>query len=157
MTVYVRMGLSMKKQNWYHKQLSYDEFKKFIDEARAGQENKKAFIGVINKDAAERIENVSGKKVSKIMMESEGVRHSYKKASHNLKDGDLLHIINAINTANIDDIKVSSKKHQNNECLEISKNIGDNITFVMEVRIHYGGWLALVTCYRQNKKGGATL
>ncbi|GHU18625.1 hypothetical protein FACS1894163_10820 [Spirochaetia bacterium] len=48
------------------------------------------------------------------MLESEGVRHSYK----------------------------------NNECIEISKDIGEKITLVMELRIHYGGWLALVTCYR---------
>ena len=80
------------------------------------------------------------------MLESEGIRHSFKKAGHKLKDDDLFHIVDAINTAT--DIMLSNTTHQNNECLEMCKNIGGNITFVMEVRIHYGGWLALVTCYR---------
>jgi hypothetical protein len=88
------------------------------------------------------------------MLESDAVRHSYKKAHHNLNDDDLLHIADAINNAA--NIQVSNAKHQNNECLEISGNIGRKITFVVEVRIHYGGWLAFVTCYRINR-GGATL
>jgi hypothetical protein len=67
---------------------------------------------------------------------------------------DLLHIVDAINTST--DIKISATKHQNNECLEISKDIEGKITFIIEVRIHYGDWLSLVTCYRLNR-GGATL
>jgi hypothetical protein len=67
--------------------------------------------------------------------------------AHKLKDNDILHIIDTINTAT--DIKASNTTHQNNECLEICKDIDGKITFVMEVRKHYGGWLALVTCYRK--------
>jgi len=144
----------VRKEQWYTHQLTQDQLKLFIEEARTGKSNKKAFIGTVTPDASQRIETVCGKKVKYIMLESEGVRHSFKKASHNLKDDDLLHIVHAINTAI--DIKVSNTKHQNNECLEICKNIEGEITFVMEVRIHYGGWLALVTCYRLNR-GGATL
>jgi len=144
----------VKKEKWYNKQLNQEELKRFISEARIGKKNDKAFIGIVESNAAQRIENVCGKKVGKIMIESEGIRHSYRKASHNLRDDDLLHIADAINTAT--DIKITDKKHQNNKCLEISKDIDGKITFIMEVRIHYGGWLALVTCYRQNR-GGATL
>jgi hypothetical protein len=144
----------VKKDHWYLKQLTYDEIKAFMEEARTGKTNKKAFVGTVTPDAAQRIESICGKKVKRIMLESEGIRHSYKKNSHNLKDDDLLHIVDAINTAT--DIKVSNATHHNNECLEICKNINGQITFVMEVRIHYGGWLALVTCYRL-KRGGATL
>jgi hypothetical protein len=100
------------------------------------------------------VPKAGGKKVSKIMLESGAIRHSYKKINHNLKNDDLLHIVNVINTAT--DIKISEESHQNNKCLEISKDIDGKITFVMEVRIHYGGWLSLVTCYRKNR-GGATL
>jgi hypothetical protein len=67
-----------------------------------------------------------------------------------------LHIVDAINTATETNIKFSDEKHQNNKCFEISKDIDGKITFVMEIRIHYGGWVSLVTCYRQNR-GGATL
>ena len=101
---------------------------------------------MVEHDAANRIKVVCGKDVSNIMLENEGVRHSYKRADHNLRDDDLLHIVDIINTAV--DIKLSVTTHQNNDCIEISKIIGEKITLVMELRIHYGGWLALVTCYR---------
>jgi hypothetical protein len=135
------------KESWYLHQLTHDELKVFVKESRIGKTNDKAFIGTVAPAAARRIEAVCGKRVGKIMLESGSIRHSYKKASHNLKNDDLLHIVDAINTAT--DIKVSNTFHQNNECLEICKNIGGKLTFVMEVRIHYGGWLALVTCYRK--------
>jgi len=144
----------VKKEQWYEHQLTQDQLKLFIEEARIGKSNKKAFIGTVIPDAVRRIESIYGKKIQRIMIESEGIRHSFKKASHNLKDDDLMHIVNTINTAT--DIKVSDTIHQNNKCLEICKDIGGKITFVMEVRVHYGGWLTLVTCYRTNR-GGATL
>jgi hypothetical protein len=137
----------MKNPPWYIHQLTLDELKAFVEAARTGKTNEKAFIGTVTPDASQRIEAICGKKVKNIMLESEGIRHSFKKANHNLKSDDLLHIVDAINTAT--DIKVSNTSHQNNECLEICKNIGGKIIFVMEVRIHYGGWLALVTCYRK--------
>ncbi|GHV76019.1 hypothetical protein AGMMS49942_08400 [Spirochaetia bacterium] len=135
-----------KPGNWYLHRLSSLELEQFIDEARNGKENRKAFIGTVEHDAANRIKAVCGKDVSNIMLESEGVRHSYKRADHNLQDDDLLHIVEIINTAV--EIKLSVTSHQNNDCIEISKNIGGKITLVLELRIHYGGWLALVTCYR---------
>ena len=145
---------NVRKEPWYIHLLTHDQLKIFIEEARTGKNNNKAFIGTVTQDAAKRIEAVCCKKVKNIMLESEGIRHSYKKASHNLKSNDLLHIVDAINTAT--DIKVSDTTHQNNKCLEICKDTDGKITFIMEVRIHYGGWLALVTCYRVNR-GGATL
>ena len=138
-----------KTEKWYLHQLTTEELKIFIEEAKKGKENKKAFIGVVTFEAAQRIKNVCGKKVVNIMLESEGVRHSYRRTDHNLQDDDLLHLVDAINTAT--DIQLSDSTHQNNECLEISKNIDGKITFVAEVRINYGGWLALVTCYRHKK------
>jgi hypothetical protein len=144
----------VKKAPWYTHQLTQEQLRAFIKEARTGKTNYRAFIGTVTPDAAQRIESICGKKVGNIMLESGSIRHSYKKASHNLNDDDLLHIVDAINTAT--DINVSNAAHQNNECLEICKDIGGEITFVMEVRVHYNGWLALVTCYRLNR-GGATL
>ena len=152
--MFLNKDASVKKEPWYIHQLTQNELKVFVEESRTGKTNDKAFIGTIIPDAAQRIEAICGKKVKKIMLESEAVRHSFKKAGHNLKDDDLLHIVDVINTTK--DIKVSDVTHQNNECLEICTNISGEITFVMEVRIHYGGWLALVTCYRLNR-GGATL
>ena len=137
------------EKKWYKHMLTQEQLKIFIKEAKTGKSNDKAFIGVIEPNTSKIIETVCGKKAGKIMLESEGIRHSYKKANHNLDDDDLLHIVDVINTAT--DIKTSNKTHQNNVCLKISKDINGKLTFVMEVRIHYGGWLTLVTCYRKKK------
>jgi hypothetical protein len=136
-------------RKWYHHQLSEDELKVFVDKSLAGKENKKAFIGTITPDAAQRIETVCGRKVTKIMLESEAVRHSITKTAHNLHDGDLLRLGSVINTAT--DIKYSPIHHQNNKCLEFTQDINGSIIFVVEVRIKFGGWLALATCYRPKK------
>jgi len=139
----------MKKEPWYSRQLTQEELKVFVEEARTGKNNVNAFIGTVAPAAAQRIETVCNKKVEKIMLESGAVRHAFKKANHKLKDDDLLHIVDIINSAT--DIHISELKHQNNECLEISYNISGKIILILEVRIHYGGWLALVTCYRTKK------
>jgi hypothetical protein len=76
------------------------------------------------------------------------MKHTQKRTKKPL-DGDLLRLVNIINIAT--DIKNSRIHHQNNECLEITHNIDGNITFVVEVRVKFGGWLALVTCYRQKR------
>ena len=139
----------MKKVPWYSHQLSQEEFKAFVEKARSGKSNINAFVGTVTPAAAQRIEAVCNKKVEKIMLESGAVRHAYKKANHKLKDDDLLHIVEIINSAT--DIQVSDEMHQNNGCLEISYNLGGKIILILEVRIHYGGWLSLVTCYRTKK------
>ena len=144
----------MKNENWYQHLLNRDELKIFIKESRIGKDNKQAFIGFVDEVTAKKIEEICGEKVKRIMIDSGAIRHSYRKESHHLSDNDLLSIENAINNATY--IKVSETKHQNNKCLEICKDINGEITFIMEVRIHHGGWLALVTCYRKNR-GGATL
>jgi hypothetical protein len=72
----------VRKESWYIHQLTHDELKFFIKEARIGKANKKAFIGSVTPNAAQRMEAVCNKKVSKIMIESEGIRHSFKKANH---------------------------------------------------------------------------
>ena len=118
----------MKNEHWYQKKLTQEQLEVFIKDAHTGKNNDKAFIGTIGWETVQKIESMCGKKVGKIMIESAGIRHSYKKANHNLK----------------------------NECLEICNDIDGKITFVMEIRKHYGGWLTLVTCYRLNR-GGATL
>ncbi|GHV73121.1 hypothetical protein AGMMS49940_04230 [Spirochaetia bacterium] len=136
--------------NWYSHQLSFQELKQFIDEARNGKENKKAFIGTVESAAAMRIKAVCGEDVTSIMLESSSIRHSHGKIHHNLEDDDLLHLVDTINSAT--DIKLSPKKSENNKVLEFKKNINGEITFVEEVRINHGGWLSLVTCYRLKKQ-----
>ncbi|MDR1215191.1 MAG: hypothetical protein LBK25_00755 [Treponema sp.] len=134
-------------EKWFTRLLSTNELKAFIDNAKIGNKNEKAFIGLVMPDAAERIQAVYGQGVKKIMLESEAVRHSYRVAYHNLQDDDLLLFADVVNTAT--DIKLSDTKHQNNTVIQMRKNIGEKIIFTVEVRIKHGGWLALVTCARK--------
>jgi hypothetical protein len=110
---------------------------------------------MVETNAAQRIWAVSGKKVTKIMLESDAIRHSDRVAHHNLKDDDMLILVDIINTAV--DIKISDKKHQNNDVIKISKDIDGKITVTLEIRVGHDGWLALVTCTRKVRRGDASV
>ena len=140
----------MKKEPWYLHQLTLDQLKLFIEEARTGKTNEKAFIGIVAPAAVQRIEAVCGIKVEKIMLESGAVRHSYSKEYHLLGKDDIFHFVDVVNTAT--DMQLSGKKHLNHEVITLTKDINGQILFAVEVRINHGGWLSLVTCYRLHKK-----
>jgi hypothetical protein len=153
--VYVKLGVAvkkeeMKKDTWYLKQLTHDEVKTFVEEARTGKTNEKAFIGTVTPDAALRIESICGKKVQKIMLESGAIRHSYGKEYHLLENDDIFHYVDAVNTAT--DIQFSGKKHLNNDVLTFTKDLNGKILFAVEVLVKHDGWLSLITCYRLHKK-----
>jgi hypothetical protein len=140
----------VRKEPWYIRQLTNDELKVFVEKARAGKTNDKAFIGLVTASAAQRIEAVCGKKVEKIMLESGAIRHSYSKEYHLLEKDDVYYYFDAVNTAT--DIRLSGKKHLNNDVITFTKDISGQILFAVEVRVNHGGWLSLVTCYRLHKK-----
>jgi hypothetical protein len=140
----------VKKEPWYLHQLTQDELKVFVEEARTEKSNDIAFIGIVAPDAAQRIESACGEKVGKIMLESGAVRHSYSKDCHLLENDDIFHYVDVVNTAT--DIRTSGKKHLNNNVITFTKDINGNILFAAELRIRHGGWLSLVTCYRLHKK-----
>jgi len=140
----------VKKEPWYLHQLTQDQLKLFIEEARTGKTNDKAFIETVVPAAAQRIEAVCGEKVVKIMLESGAIRHSYSKEYHLLEKDDILLYADVVNTAT--DICLSDKKHLNNNVITFTKDINGQILFATEVRVKHGGWLSLVTCYRLYKK-----
>ena len=140
----------MNKEPWYLHQLTQDELKAFVEESRTGKSNIKAFIEIVTPDAYQRIEAICGKKIGKIMLESGAVRHSYGKDNHLLENDDIFHYADVINTAT--DVRLSGRKHLNNEVITFTKDINGKILFAVEVRVNHGGWLSLVTCYRPQKK-----
>jgi len=140
----------VKKKSWYTQQLTQDQLKLFIEEARTGKSNEKAFIGAVTLNATQRIKAVCGKEVKNIMLESGAVRHSYSKDYHLLENDDIFHYVDAVNTST--DIKFSGKKHLNNDVITFMKDINVKILFAVEVRNKHKGWLSLVTCYRLQKK-----
>jgi hypothetical protein len=139
------------EEKWYSHVLSAEDFKQFCAEALASKTNTKAFIGSVNPEAMMRIKAITDITVAKIMVDSGAIRHAYAKAEHCLESDDIFHLVDVINTST--DIQLSDMKHQNNKILVFKKNIHGNIVFVEEARIQYGGWLALVTCYREKKAG----
>ncbi|GHT53256.1 hypothetical protein FACS1894106_3870 [Spirochaetia bacterium] len=138
--------------DWYSHLLSPHELKRFIDEERNGKTNKSVWIGMVEPEAARRIKAVSGAAVSKIMLESGAVRHSYNKAHHNLEDNDLSYAVEVINNA-ATIIEVSSQKHRDSDVLTFKGNINGEIYFLEAVRPKHDGWLSLITCYRPRKAG----
>ncbi|MDR1931654.1 MAG: hypothetical protein LBQ57_02410 [Spirochaetales bacterium] len=138
-------------EKWYDHQLSTEELKKFIEEARNGKENKNAFIGTIQHSTAERIKAICGKNISKIMLESGAVRHSHNKLHHNLKDDDLLYAVEVINSPI--SIEPSPTKHRDSSVLTFKGYINGEIYFLEAIRPKHDGWLSLVTCYRPQKAG----
>jgi len=140
----------VKKESWYIHQLTHDELKVFVEEARTRKTNDKAFVGTVTPAAAQRIESVCGKKVEKIILESGAIRHSYNKEYHLLEKDDIFHYVDVVNTAV--DIRLSRKKHLNNDVITFTKDINGQILFAAEVRVNHGGWLSLITCYRLHKK-----
>jgi hypothetical protein len=140
------------KDRWFEHRLAQSEFKEFVDEAKNSQDNtaiKRAYIGDIMPDATHRIETVSGKNMTKIMIDNGQIRHAYKKANHNLEPGDIFHIKDVINTAT--DISMSDKEFLHSPAMIFKKDINGEITFLVQARAEYSGWLAFANCWRQKK------
>jgi hypothetical protein len=69
--------------------LTLGEFRQLVADALAGERRKKAWIGMIEPPAADRIRALCGKNATKIMVESDSIWHSYKKSQHNLQFEDI--------------------------------------------------------------------
>jgi hypothetical protein len=146
------MSNNSENSNWYKlSPLTKDELKQFINDSLQGKykQPKIAYIGDVCTDAALRISDLCGEIVSKIRIDSGTIRHAHGKKTHNLLQDDILCCADVINTAT--DVTVSDEYHLNNTVLEFRKEINGLITFITEVLVNYGGWLSLVTCYRQKK------
>ena len=140
-------------EKWFTHQLSAEEFKKFVDEAKNSPDNakiKQAYIGDVSTVVAPRIEAATGKSMTRIMIDNGQIRHAYKKISHNLEADDIFHILDVIN--NPDNITPSDREFLHSPALIFEKDIGGNITFLVQVRVEHGGWLAFADCWRKNKK-----
>jgi hypothetical protein len=138
-------------EKWYLHQLSRGELEGFISEARTGRANKNAWIGQVNPETAARIRDILGVDISKIMVESGAVRHSYGKKHHNLEDDDLFHAVEVINKPL--SIELSPQKHRDSTVLVFKGNVNGEICFLEALRPKHEGWLSLVTCYRPKKAG----
>jgi hypothetical protein len=140
-------------EKWYSHQLTAEEFKTFVEEAKNSPNNaqiKQAYIGDVSDEAAPRIETVTGKPMTKIMIDNGQIRHAYKKLSHNLEPDYIFHILYVINNA--DYIKLSDREFLHSPALIFEKDIGGNITFLIQVRTEHGGWLAFANCWWKKKK-----
>jgi hypothetical protein len=143
------------ENEWYSHQLTIWELEKFIDEARNGKDNQKAFIGTVEPEAAKRIKDISGEDISngtmvRIMLDSEHIRHAYNKISHNLESNDVLYAVEVINNAT--EIKLSPKLNHGSKVLIFKGNVHGEIYFAEGIHSK-AGYLSLITCYRPKKSG----
>jgi hypothetical protein len=140
-------------EKWYSYQLTAEEFKAFVEEAKNSPNNaqiKHAYIGDVSDGAAPRIETVTGKPMTKIMIDNGQIRHAYKKSSHNLESDDIFQILDVINNADV--ITPSDREFLHSPALIFEKDIGGNITFLVQVRAEHDGWLAFASCWRKKKR-----
>jgi hypothetical protein len=129
-------------------QLSPKELKQFIDEARNGKDNHRAFIGTVKPETIRKIKEISEEAVSNIMLDSEHIRHSYNKTSHNLESDDVLYSVEVINNAR--EIKLSPKLNHGSKVLIFKGDVSGEIRFAEGIHSK-DGYLSLITCYRPKK------
>jgi hypothetical protein len=105
----------------------------FIEESLRNRNapHKQIVIGMVDKDAQQRIKDKCGKIISKIEINRYGIIHTITKENHNLEANDLLHAVEVINTAT--DISLSPKQHKGCDVLIFKKDIDNEITFLIEV------------------------
>jgi hypothetical protein len=142
-----------KKNRWFDNKLTDSEFRQFVDDAINGLEYteiKQVYIGDVDENAAARIKAVCGERVTKISADNGQIRHAYYKAAHNLESDDILHINEVINTTT--DISLSGREFLHNKALLFKKDISGEVTFLVQLRPKYDGWLAFADCWRKKKK-----
>ena len=146
LTVYVKLGLQVKKGKMAKKTILMD----FIEESLKNRNApyKWIQIGAISNDAQKRVEQKCGAKVSEIHIDNSGVIHAMAQAHHNLEPDDLLRAIDVINSTN--DISLSEKRHKSNNVLIFKQNINGHITFLTEVHVK-NGYLLVFDAWRQKK------
>ncbi|MGI5085856.1 hypothetical protein [Treponema putidum] len=137
-------------KKWYEKPpATKAELLDFATQALNKNANERLFIGYINTETQKRIKEITGLEAKTIILDSDSVRHSLNKETHNITIEDLQYMKEVINNA--DNIKVSNKKFIGNSVILFSKDIDGEIIFVEELRANRGQ-LELLTCYRKKKK-----
>jgi hypothetical protein len=84
------------------------------------------------------------------MADNGQIRHAAHKITHNLAPGDLLPLVEVVNTAT--DITLSDREFQQGRALLFVKDISGKVTYLFQVRPGFGGWLAFADCWRKKKK-----
>jgi len=124
---------------------SLEEYENFIKHSlnSKGDKNKKIKIGETTENTKTRIK----KNVSNIGIDNHGIIHSSQK-KHNLEPDDLLKAVDIINNA--DEIKMSNRKHQQNEVISFIKDINGNIELLAEIH-ESKDFLMVFDVWRKNK------
>jgi hypothetical protein len=136
---------------WYRHKLSPEEHKQFIQNVLLGNEQGQAYIGDVGDAIGQQIENLTGTRVSKMRQDSGSIRHAYKKPAHHLNSDDLEFMEEVTN--NPVKITKSPQQHEQKDVVVVEGDKNGPISYVQSVSPNYGGWLGLITAYR-NKNGG---
>ena len=113
-----------------------------------GKKNEEIFIAGVTETAKSRLYKKFGLDVDDIVTDTYSIRHAYRKPAHNLEGDDIIHAVEVINTST--DIAPSGK-HQNHPAYIFKKDIGGEISFLVEARIRKKK-LLIFNFYRKAKK-----
>jgi hypothetical protein len=130
--------------------LTTEELRRFINYSLINTEKKEAVIGIVNEDISQKIKEISNETVSEVRIDGDHIRHSYNKSAHNLESDDLLHSMEVINKPT--EIALETKLNHGSKVLIFKGNVNGEIYFIEGIHAK-GGYISLITCYRQRKAG----
>lgn len=130
------------------KVLTKSELHNFIKTHKNSKENIRVSLGDVKEEAKQRIKAKTGIEVNRVILESDSIRHAFKKPNHNLEEDDLDDMFDVINTTT--DISLSEEKSNNNQVIIFKKQEPNGVYLLEEFRSGKGD-LELVTAYRLKK------
>ncbi|MCL2193455.1 MAG: hypothetical protein FWB78_08680 [Treponema sp.] len=137
-------------KRWFRRVLTSGELKQFIKDARSGKNPGNALVGMVSNSTKEKVRELTGVDVSKIVLEEVAVAH-IDAPKHNLEPDDIKNRVEVINNP----ARVTLSPQKTSQGLSVvlfEGDIGGEIVFVETVHKKYDGWLSVKTAYRKKKK-----
>ena len=143
-------GGKSKEKKGKLKVLNKEETKDFIRKYRVSKDDERVCLGEIKPDAKARIKKATGLDAERVILDSDSIRHAFRKGKHNLKDGDLDDMYDVVNTTH--DITLSPDPNKlGNPIIIFRKQEANGIYLLMEFRAGKHE-LELQTAYRERKQ-----
>ena len=132
----------------YQRIANSKEISNFLKDSVASKDFKKISVSKVAGETRQKIKELTGYEVKRIVLDSCSVKHALKKEEHHITPGDLKKIPRIVNKTKA--VSLEEKNHLDNKALMFSEEKTNGLKIVMEVRAKKGD-LALVTMYRPKK------
>ena len=132
------------------KVLNKEETKDFIRKHKNSKENERVCLGDVKPEAKTRIKKATGLDTTRVILDSDSIRHTFQKPAHNLEIDDLDDMYDVVNTTH--DISLSSDTTKRGTPVIIfRKEESNGVYLLMEFRAGKHE-LELQTAYRQQNR-----